>query len=320
MEPAVLASHNLPHHEPISFGIDQILSCPEPPGSGLGPGRAGQGHGESAAFSGGFHGTSSYGPAGSLAPLPGSSGMGPGGVIRVPAHRPMPVPPPAGGAPAVPGPSGLGGAGGLAGLTFPWMDSGRRFAKDRLTVYCPHCGRTLALLRDTPHRPPLPKPDPPEAEEAAHVLLPLAGAGAGAALPAPEVLGLRREGSAGQGPAHDRRSSQDLVPEPAHQVAAPDGRGARGGAAPRGPAAPAPAAGCPAAASAAAAAPRPALPAQLVALRAAEPAALGRGQQGGFRVRARLGGVSDCCPTGRELFNGPRRHAERRARDHGARG
>ncbi|XP_064429644.1 T-cell leukemia homeobox protein 2 [Mirounga angustirostris] len=133
MEPAVLASHNLPHHEPISFGIDQILSCPEPPGSGLGPGRSGQGHGESAAFSGGFHGTSSYGPAGSLAPLPGSSGMGPGGVIRVPAHRPMPVPPPAGGAPAVPGPSGLGGAGGLAGLTFPWMDSGRRFAKDRLT-------------------------------------------------------------------------------------------------------------------------------------------------------------------------------------------
>lgn len=129
----MLASHNHPHHEPISFGIDQILSCPEPPGNGLGPGHAGQGHGESAAFSGGFHGASSYGPAGSLGPLPGSSGMGPGGVIRVPAHRPLPVPPPGGGAPAVPGPSGLGGAGGLAGLTFPWMDSGRRFAKDRLT-------------------------------------------------------------------------------------------------------------------------------------------------------------------------------------------
>ncbi|KAK2494277.1 hypothetical protein MC885_002434 [Smutsia gigantea] len=134
MEPAMLASHNLAHHEPISFGIDQILSCPEPPGSGLGPGRAGQGHGESAAFSGGFHGATSYGPAGSLAPLPGSSGVGPGGVIRVPAHRPLPVPPPTGGAPAVPGPSGLSGAGGLAGLTFPWMDSGRRFAKDRLTA------------------------------------------------------------------------------------------------------------------------------------------------------------------------------------------
>nr|CAA05636.1 HOX11L1 [Homo sapiens] len=125
MEPGMLGPHNLPHHEAISFGIDQILSGPEPRG-GLGW-VAGQVIGEWAAFSGGYHGASGYGPAGSLAPLPGSSGVGPGGVIRVPAHRPLPVPPPAGGAP---GPSGLGGAGGLAGLTFPWMDSGRRFAKD----------------------------------------------------------------------------------------------------------------------------------------------------------------------------------------------
>ncbi|OBS57959.1 hypothetical protein A6R68_10893 [Neotoma lepida] len=105
MEPAVLAPHHLPHHEPISFGIDQILSGPEPPGGGLGQGQAGQSHGESAAFSGGFHGASSYAPAGSLAPLPRGSGVGPGGVIRVPAHRPLPVPPPSGAAPAVPGPS-----------------------------------------------------------------------------------------------------------------------------------------------------------------------------------------------------------------------
>lgn len=148
MEPAVLASHNLQHHEPISFGIDQILSCPEPPGSGLGPGRASQAHGESAAFSGGFHGASSYGPAGSLGPLPSSSSVGPGGVIRVPAHRPLPVSPPAGGAPAVPGPSGLGGAGGLGGLTFPWMDSSRRFAKDRLTGEV-----AQPLQRHASHRP-----------------------------------------------------------------------------------------------------------------------------------------------------------------------
>lgn len=133
MEPAVLAPHHLPHHEPISFGIDQILSGPEPPGGGLGPGQVGQSQGESAAFSGGFHGASGYAPAGSLASLPRGSGVGPGGVIRVPAHRPVPVPPPSGAAPAVAGPSGLGGPGGLAGLTFPWMDSGRRFAKDRLT-------------------------------------------------------------------------------------------------------------------------------------------------------------------------------------------
>lgn len=133
MEPAVLAPHHLPHHEPISFGIDQILSGPEPPGGGLGPGHSSQSHGESAAFSGGFHGASGYAPAGSLTSLSRGSGVGPGGVIRVPAHRPLPVPPPSAAAPAVPGPSGLGGAGGLAGLTFPWMDSGRRFAKDRLT-------------------------------------------------------------------------------------------------------------------------------------------------------------------------------------------
>lgn len=151
MEPAVLVSHSLPHHEPISFGIDQILSCPESTGSGLGPGRTVQGHGESAAFSGGFHGASSYGPSGSLGPLPGSSGVGPGGVIRVPAHRPLPVPPPAGGAPAVPGPSGLGGTGGLAGLTFPWMDSGRRFAKDRLTGEMPNPSAFRPTLARAPH-------------------------------------------------------------------------------------------------------------------------------------------------------------------------
>lgn len=85
-------------------------------------------------------------------------------------------------------------------------------------------------------------------------------------------------------------------------VQAPDGGGARGGAAPRGPTAPAPAAGRAATAAAAAAAPGPALPAQLVPLRAAELAALGRGQQGGFRVRARFGGVSYACPAGRKLF------------------
>ncbi|KFO30174.1 T-cell leukemia homeobox protein 2 [Fukomys damarensis] len=92
MEPGVLAPHNIPHHEPISFGIDQILSGPEPQGGGLGPGRAGHSQGDSAAFSGGFHGASGYGPSGSLAPLHSSSAVGPGGVIRVPAHRPLPVP------------------------------------------------------------------------------------------------------------------------------------------------------------------------------------------------------------------------------------
>nr|XP_021510414.1 T-cell leukemia homeobox protein 2 [Meriones unguiculatus] len=125
MEPAALAAHHLPQHEPISFGIDQILSGPEP--------SAGQSLGDSAAFPGGFHGAPGYAAAGSLAAVPRGSGGGPGGVIRVPAHRPLPAPP-APAAPAVPGPSGVGGAGGLSGLSFPWVDGGRRFAKDRLTA------------------------------------------------------------------------------------------------------------------------------------------------------------------------------------------
>lgn len=109
--------------------------------------------------------------------------------------------------------------------------------------------------------------------------------------------------------------------DPASPLAqAPDGRGARGRAAPCGPTASAPPAGRTTAAATAAAAPGPALPAQLVALRAAEPAALGRGQQGGFRVRARLSGVSDACPTGRALFSGLRRRVEPRARGLGAHG
>lgn len=96
-------------------------------------------------------------------------------------------------------------------------------------LFLPLCSGALALLRDAPYRSPLPKSDPPKAEEAAHILLPLAGAGAGAALPAPEVPGLCREGGAGQGPAHDRRAGQDVVPEPAHQVAVRRGAGERPG-------------------------------------------------------------------------------------------
>lgn len=182
MEPAVLAPHHLPQHEPISFGIDQILSGPEPPGVSLGPGPAGQSHGESAAFSSGFHGASGYAPAGSLASLPRGSGVGPGGVIRVPAHRPLPVPPPSGAAPAVAGPSGLGGAGGLSGLTFPWMDSGRRFAKDRLT------GETAQSLGVLPSRDPVSSPLLPFCSNPiARFISPLCSSAG--TLPDPTVLG-----------------------------------------------------------------------------------------------------------------------------------
>ncbi|XP_015705654.1 T-cell leukemia homeobox protein 2 [Coturnix japonica] len=116
-------------HEPISFGIDQILSGPEPPG-GAGPARAAGEPDYPGLYGGG------YGPACSLGsynlnmsmnvsvnvtPAPAAP---PAGVIRVPAHRPAPPAPPAA-PPPVPG---------LSGLTFPWMETTRRIAKDRLSA------------------------------------------------------------------------------------------------------------------------------------------------------------------------------------------
>ncbi|XP_078086837.1 T-cell leukemia homeobox protein 2 [Mustelus asterias] len=57
------------------------------------------------------------------------------GVIRVPAHRPhMPPPPLSAGMPTVPCLPSMGNMANLSNLTFPWMESSRRFAKDRLTA------------------------------------------------------------------------------------------------------------------------------------------------------------------------------------------
>ncbi|NXQ34452.1 TLX3 protein, partial [Alaudala cheleensis] len=60
--------------------------------------------------------------------------LAPAGVIRVPAHRPIPgaVPPPISSAiPAMPAVPSLGS------LNFPWMESSRRFVKDRFTGKAP---------------------------------------------------------------------------------------------------------------------------------------------------------------------------------------
>lgn len=136
------ASAQTPHpHEPISFGIDQILNSPDqdsapaprgPDGASYlgGPpgGRPGAAYPSlPASFAGlgaPFEDAGSYSVNLSLAPA---------GVIRVPAHRPLPgaVPPPLPSAlpamPSVPTVSSLGG------LNFPWMESSRRFVKDRFT-------------------------------------------------------------------------------------------------------------------------------------------------------------------------------------------
>lgn len=142
--------------EPISFGIDQILNTSEP-GScmvshprlqdsadyGLGciVGSAYNtvtgGYGASGGAASSYTGTSC-----SMGGLPGSYNVNmavsmngntlssAGGVIRVPAHRPV-----AGGvhqplSAAVPTVNGMNS---LTGLTFPWMESNRRYTKDRFT-------------------------------------------------------------------------------------------------------------------------------------------------------------------------------------------
>ncbi|KAM4709789.1 T-cell leukemia homeobox protein 2 [Discoglossus pictus] len=145
------------HHEPISFGIDQILNNPEQPNGLLCPRTGEHDYGGNTVYTGGY--SNVYNPACPLpglpnpaCPLPGLPNPGcplpglptsynlnmrmdvsmnvnvsPAGVIRVPAHRPMPpaAPTPLQGSPAAPT---------LAGLPLPWMESSRRFNKDRITA------------------------------------------------------------------------------------------------------------------------------------------------------------------------------------------
>ncbi|KAG8523611.1 T-cell leukemia homeobox protein 1 [Galemys pyrenaicus] len=87
-------------------------------------------------------------------PGPGSGGGGGGGggtlsaagVIRVPAHRPLAgavahPQPLATGLPTVPSVPAVPGVNNLTGLTFPWMESNRRYTKDRFTGH-PYQNRT----------------------------------------------------------------------------------------------------------------------------------------------------------------------------------
>ncbi|XP_070398316.1 T-cell leukemia homeobox protein 1 isoform X2 [Nothobranchius furzeri] len=132
------------HAEPISFGIDQILSSVEQscmlgarmqepdygyPAYGAGGASAGF-----ACGNGGYNGT---GGACGVAALGGAyhmnmsvnmnaNNVNSAGVIRVPAHRPL-----------------NGGSSSVApsALTFPWMESNRRYTKDRFTGH-PYQNRT----------------------------------------------------------------------------------------------------------------------------------------------------------------------------------
>ncbi|XP_038649458.1 T-cell leukemia homeobox protein 3-like [Scyliorhinus canicula] len=128
-----------PQHEPISFGIDQILSGSDQENclqssarvseaaylaSGAYPTLATAYPAMGATYEDGVSGSYSVNLSMNV------NGLASAGVIRVPAHRPMPQA-------ALSTVPSIGNMAGLTGLNFPWMESSRRFAKDRLTGYSP---------------------------------------------------------------------------------------------------------------------------------------------------------------------------------------
>ncbi|KAM7408029.1 hypothetical protein PAMA_001942 [Pampus argenteus] len=137
------------HVEPISFGIDQILSNVEQScmlGTRMHEPDYGHQVYNNSANSGlngcgftcgntGYNGTSSSCGVASLGGAyhmnmgvnMNGTNMNAAGVIRVPAHRPL-----SGGNSSVP--PGNGTINNMTALTFPWMESNRRYTKDRFTV------------------------------------------------------------------------------------------------------------------------------------------------------------------------------------------
>ncbi|XP_054846310.1 T-cell leukemia homeobox protein 2 [Eublepharis macularius] len=114
-----------PSAQPIRFGIEQILGGPRPhQQAGSCAAAVGeQGDPDPAVYSGAYGADCS--PACSLGAygLPGPP-AGSGGVIRVPAHRPL-------------APAAVPLQPGATSLPFPWMESGRRLAKERVAAALP---------------------------------------------------------------------------------------------------------------------------------------------------------------------------------------
>ncbi|XP_005749916.1 T-cell leukemia homeobox protein 1 isoform X2 [Pundamilia nyererei] len=151
----ILGAHLQQHAqvESISFGIDQILSNVEQ-SCMLGTrmhepdyGHLAYNSGASGGVNGGFTCNSSgyNGSACGMSSLGGAYQMSMGvnmnganvnsaGVIRVPAHRPLSA-----GNSSMPAMSGT--INNLSALTFPWMESNRRYTKDRFTGH-PYQNRT----------------------------------------------------------------------------------------------------------------------------------------------------------------------------------
>ncbi|XP_066428900.1 T-cell leukemia homeobox protein 2 [Eleutherodactylus coqui] len=134
MDPLDMAQDAGSHHEPISFGIDQILNSPEQTA----------GYPYTRTEEPEPHGAGAYcamfGPANSSYSLnmrmdvSMNVNVRPAGVIRVPAHRPLPQVAPTQVAPTLPTVARMTG---FSALSFPWMDSSRRTPKERMTAALP---------------------------------------------------------------------------------------------------------------------------------------------------------------------------------------
>ncbi|OCT96450.1 hypothetical protein XELAEV_18008656mg [Xenopus laevis] len=111
------------HHEPISFGIDQILNSPEQ-ATGYLSLRTNQEdyQGNSNVYTGGYS-TIYTSTSTSYLTMRMEVDPSPVGVIRVPAHHPLHHTH-SQGTPSNP----------LPGLTFPWMESPKKLGKDRVTA------------------------------------------------------------------------------------------------------------------------------------------------------------------------------------------
>ncbi|XP_042192978.1 T-cell leukemia homeobox protein 1 isoform X2 [Callorhinchus milii] len=139
-----LVSQGHSQHEPISFGIDQILNHTDQIQAGcllasprLQEAEYGLGY-NSAYNSLAMNYNSGYNSACSVANynvnvnVSGHNLSGGAGVIRVPAHRPL--------APGMPQPM-VPALPAAPGITFPWMESNRRYTKERFTGH-PYQNRT----------------------------------------------------------------------------------------------------------------------------------------------------------------------------------
>ncbi|XP_077351797.1 LOW QUALITY PROTEIN: T-cell leukemia homeobox protein 1 [Festucalex cinctus] len=130
--------------ESISFGIDQILSTVEQscmlstrmhePDYGHPVYNCNANNGFACANGGYNCNGASLGGSYHMNVGVNVSGPNPAGVIRVPAHRPV-----SGGNSCMP--PVTGSIGNISALTFPWMESNRRYTKDRFTGH-PYQNRT----------------------------------------------------------------------------------------------------------------------------------------------------------------------------------